>query len=556
MALRRSLWPCVVTRGEPTRDNPRRVRLLGIVLVAPGRARRRARRARGHREPAVHRRRGRRRRDAGRRRAPRSTASTARAAFDLLSEQVELGPRPAGSRASRELAERLRRLAARRALPAVPGGPAQRGRHGARAASRRLVVVGAHYDTKDLPGFVGANDGASGTAVVVELARTIRPRRRPTIVFVLFDGEESPRGAPDDATSSGAGCAAAKVAARALRRGRGDGPARLRRRARPAHPARGELRPERCGTSCGRPRAASGTAACSPPTTRAAILDDHIPFIEQGVPVDRPDRLRLPLLARALRRPRARSRSAASTPSARRCTSCCADSERGLASLATWPQHPKSCCWPRRAATARASTAPCRPSSARSSSTAPPVYVRKEIVHNKHVVEQLRERGAIFVDQETEVPEGETVVFSAHGVAPSVHANAERAQLQDDRRHLPARDQGARGGQEVRRRGLHDRPDRPRRPRGGRGHDGRGARPHRARRDRGRRGRARGRRPRPRRLPLPDHALGGRDRPHHPHACASASPTSPARAPTTSVTPPPTARWPSARWRASATSCW
>jgi 4-hydroxy-3-methylbut-2-en-1-yl diphosphate reductase len=54
-----------------------------------------------------------------------------------------------------------------------------------------------------------------------------------------------------------------------------------------------------------------------------------------------------------------------------------------------------------------------------------PVYVRKEIVHNKHVVEQLRERGAIFVEEETEVPEGETVVFSAHGVAPSVHANAE-----------------------------------------------------------------------------------------------------------------------------------
>jgi 4-hydroxy-3-methylbut-2-enyl diphosphate reductase len=53
-----------------------------------------------------------------------------------------------------------------------------------------------------------------------------------------------------------------------------------------------------------------------------------------------------------------------------------------------------------------------------------PVYVRKEIVHNKHVVEQLRERGAIFVDQETEVPQGETVVYSAHGVAPSVHANS------------------------------------------------------------------------------------------------------------------------------------
>jgi 4-hydroxy-3-methylbut-2-enyl diphosphate reductase len=53
-----------------------------------------------------------------------------------------------------------------------------------------------------------------------------------------------------------------------------------------------------------------------------------------------------------------------------------------------------------------------------------PVYVRKEIVHNKHVVEQLRERGAVFVESETEVPEGATVVFSAHGVAPAVHANA------------------------------------------------------------------------------------------------------------------------------------
>ena len=53
-----------------------------------------------------------------------------------------------------------------------------------------------------------------------------------------------------------------------------------------------------------------------------------------------------------------------------------------------------------------------------------PVYVRKEIVHNKHVVEQLRARGAVFVDSETEVPEGATAVFSAHGVSPEVHANA------------------------------------------------------------------------------------------------------------------------------------
>jgi 4-hydroxy-3-methylbut-2-enyl diphosphate reductase len=54
----------------------------------------------------------------------------------------------------------------------------------------------------------------------------------------------------------------------------------------------------------------------------------------------------------------------------------------------------------------------------------PPVYVRKQIVHNAHVVRDLEARGAIFVESESEVPEGETVVLSAHGVAPSVYANA------------------------------------------------------------------------------------------------------------------------------------
>jgi len=58
-----------------------------------------------------------------------------------------------------------------------------------------------------------------------------------------------------------------------------------------------------------------------------------------------------------------------------------------------------------------------------------PVYVRKEIVHNKTVVEQLRARGAVFVDSVADVPEGATVVFSAHGVAPSVHAKAKARSL-------------------------------------------------------------------------------------------------------------------------------
>ncbi|MFN2471349.1 MAG: 4-hydroxy-3-methylbut-2-enyl diphosphate reductase [Gaiellaceae bacterium] len=59
----------------------------------------------------------------------------------------------------------------------------------------------------------------------------------------------------------------------------------------------------------------------------------------------------------------------------------------------------------------------------------PPVYVRKQIVHNAHVVRELEGRGAVFVDEETEVPEGETVVLSAHGVAPPVYANAAARRL-------------------------------------------------------------------------------------------------------------------------------
>jgi 4-hydroxy-3-methylbut-2-enyl diphosphate reductase len=58
-----------------------------------------------------------------------------------------------------------------------------------------------------------------------------------------------------------------------------------------------------------------------------------------------------------------------------------------------------------------------------------PVYVRKEIVHNKHVVAKLRGQGAIFVDEQTEVPEGAVCVFSAHGVAPSVRSGAQQRNL-------------------------------------------------------------------------------------------------------------------------------
>jgi 4-hydroxy-3-methylbut-2-en-1-yl diphosphate reductase len=58
-----------------------------------------------------------------------------------------------------------------------------------------------------------------------------------------------------------------------------------------------------------------------------------------------------------------------------------------------------------------------------------PVYVRKQIVHNKHVVQTLEERGAVFVEENEEVPEDSIVIFSAHGVAPEVHEQASRRRL-------------------------------------------------------------------------------------------------------------------------------
>ena len=57
---------------------------------------------------------------------------------------------------------------------------------------------------------------------------------------------------------------------------------------------------------------------------------------------------------------------------------------------------------------------------------APPIYVRHEVVHNRFVVDRLRERGAIFVDELHEVPDGQTVVFSAHGVSQAVRQEAEQ----------------------------------------------------------------------------------------------------------------------------------
>jgi 4-hydroxy-3-methylbut-2-enyl diphosphate reductase len=83
----------------------------------------------------------------------------------------------------------------------------------------------------------------------------------------------------------------------------------------------------------------------------------------------------------------------------------------------------------------------------------PPVFVRKQIVHNVHVVRELERRGAVFVESELDVPPGARIVLSAHGVAPSVHANAQARGLETvdatcplvSKVHAEARHYAARG---------------------------------------------------------------------------------------------------------------
>jgi hypothetical protein len=206
-----------------------------------------------------------------------------RRAFELLRRQVALGPRPAGSPASRSLAEELRRMLPGGRFQPVPGGLRNVIGTVPGRDPRRTVVVGAHYDTKDLPGFVGANDGASGTAVLVELARTLRPRTiRPTVVFVAFDGEESPAGTADGDFEE-KGLRGSRVAAAGLRHAEamilldfvGD-----RRLSIPREQSSDARLWSRLRAAAGR----VGAGRAFPAATQGPISDDHLPFLAAGVP--------------------------------------------------------------------------------------------------------------------------------------------------------------------------------------------------------------------------------------------------------------------------------
>jgi glutaminyl-peptide cyclotransferase len=208
-----------------------------------------------------------------------------RRAFAELRRQVELGPRPAGSEPLRRLAVRLRRALPRGRFEPVPGHPGLRNVVGRIPGKRPAIAIAAHYDSKLLQGFVGANDSAAGTAAVLELARALRktdrPRGAPELRFLLFDGEEATddsrpfletglRGSTEyakrHASEIGTLILLDFIAAKQLSiRRESYSDARLWRQLRAAA------------------RKVGAAAAFPAGDLGSAITDDHVPFVERGV---------------------------------------------------------------------------------------------------------------------------------------------------------------------------------------------------------------------------------------------------------------------------------
>jgi hypothetical protein len=207
-------------------------------------------------------------------------------AFAGLRAQVALGPRPSGSAANRRLARMLAReldragvrdVRTQRPVANVVGSIPGR--------EPGWVVLGAHYDTKDLPGFVGANDGASGVAVVLELARVLpRPLPGPSVAIALFDGEEA-RGDRDFEADGLRG--SRQYVDYATAGGRQGAPPATAIEAMVLLDMVGDCDlaiPREEGSD---PGLYEELAAADPDLfdgTTAAIADDHVPFLEAGIP--------------------------------------------------------------------------------------------------------------------------------------------------------------------------------------------------------------------------------------------------------------------------------
>jgi peptidase M28-like protein len=207
-------------------------------------------------------------------------------AWKHLRYQVGLGPRPAGSPQAAKLAAYLRERLPRGHYEAVPGHPGLRNVVGRIPGSKPAVVLAAHYDTKDLPGFVGANDGAGGTAAVLEISRALRklerPKGAPEIRFVFFDGEEATDDTqPFEATALRGSKAYAERHAEEIRA--------LVLLDFVAEKGAMQI-PREAGSDAKlwrRLRAAArrvGSAQAFPPGVVGEVTDDHTPFARRGIP--------------------------------------------------------------------------------------------------------------------------------------------------------------------------------------------------------------------------------------------------------------------------------
>jgi hypothetical protein len=217
--------------------------------------------------------------------APKVDRFDSARAWAELKRQVEIGPRPAGSPQLRRLAERFRRQLPRGRFERVPGHPGLRNVVGHLPGTKPAIAIAAHHDTKELPGFVGANDGAGGTAAVLELARVLRktdrPKGAPAIRFLLFDGEEA---TDDSRPFTETGLRGSKAYAK---RHRGELQALILLdfvAAKSMQIQRDASSDPTLWDQLRRAAKTVGAAAAFPAGTGAAITDDHTPFLVQGVP--------------------------------------------------------------------------------------------------------------------------------------------------------------------------------------------------------------------------------------------------------------------------------
>jgi len=212
------------------------------------------------------------------------------AAWRTIELQLRYGQRPAGSPQLRRLAVRLRGMMPHGRFEAIPGDRRLRNVVGVVPGRRPAVVIGAHYDTLAEPkGFVGANNGAAGTAIAVQLAhqasRLRRPRDAPELRFVLFDGEEPPSTLPEKTTNfyaTGLRGSRAYVA----RHGAGTRAMVLLDYVAGRHlrlPREGSSTPE-LWTQVRAAARAAGHAGVFPDDVQSSVVDDHTPFLRAGIP--------------------------------------------------------------------------------------------------------------------------------------------------------------------------------------------------------------------------------------------------------------------------------